>query len=318
MSFAGRLSRQISRAPPTMSCRNEVGPVEREAAKEMAFTQAKRILGADLPVGSKWKLLLMQASTSRPQTRCLCMSLLRPYIRNREVSVAYKCSGRPYTALVRIGHLSSDLFTFGELAVRSVYRLNTSFVPDVIVDAGGNIGLFSLRAAAAYPSAKIVICEPVPQCVEQIRKNLLLNGVSAEVLSVCLGGGERRIPFYVREAVGSSFNPEKPYTTQIDVEVIRLQDILGVRRGRQILVKLDIEGMELEVLESYVPFEKRPVRIVGELHDHAANSRRLEQIFVSNGWNMSFGELSGRDSLFEASSPAATMLMTNNEHAASS
>ena len=56
-----------------------------------------------------------------------------------------------------------------------------------MIDGGGNIGLFTLRAAAGLEgpgdaSVRFVICEPVPENVEQIRKHLALNGDHAEIM----------------------------------------------------------------------------------------------------------------------------------------
>jgi FkbM family methyltransferase len=195
------------------------------------------------------------------------------------------------------------------LAVRHVYKLDTSFGPDLVVDCGGNTGMFSLAAAAVYPSAEIVICEPIPSNLERIRKHLLFNGVAAEVLPLCIGGSHRTIPFYVREANQSSFDSNKPYTRKLEVEVSTLADVLDGRDAQRVYIKLDIEGMEIETLESYVPGETRAVYITGELHGHKENSRQLERIFGDKGWDLRFEDVSDQGSVFEAYSPAALALL---------
>lgn len=275
----------------------------------MAFPNAKRLLKNGLSL-STFKLLAMQASISRPQSRRFYSAMFRPFIHDGEVEIRYRCHGRHYAAFIRMSDIGSDLFTVKELAADGAYHLDPGFVPDLIVDGGGNIGLFSLRAQAAYPSAKIIICEPVPRSITQIKKHLQRNGVQAEILPVCLGGSRRQIPFYIREAIGSSFDPEKPYIDRIDVDVITLADVLQNREARRILIKLDIEGMEIEVLQHYVPGETRPVCIVGELHNRKANGRRLQQIFEASGWTLLFQDASESDSIFEARSPAASVSET--------
>lgn len=270
----------------------------------MALPNARRILSTGLSF-STFKMLTMQASISRPGFRPLGMAILGFFVHDGEMTVRYSTHGRRYTAYIRMADMASDLFTVKELGCGSIYPLDPTFAPDLVVDGGGNIGLFSLLASAAYPSAKIVICEPVPACLAQIDKHLRTNRVEAEILPVCLGGSRRSIPFYIREGIASSFDPEKPYTSRTDVSVVTLEDVLRGRDAERVLIKLDIEGMELEVLEAYVPRETRPVCVVGELHRRKSTGARLEEIFRRSGWTLNFLDSSETDSIFEARSPAA-------------
>jgi FkbM family methyltransferase len=219
------------------------------------------------------------------------------------------CEGRRRTVFVRMDDMLSDYYSFLELGVHHIYNLNKAFVPDLIVDGGGNIGLFSLSASAMYPSSEILICEPVSRNLDRIEMHLRLNSVKAEVLPVCIGGTKRTIPFYIREANQGSFDPAKPYRGVLEVEVLTLADVLRNSYARTILIKLDIEGMEIEALDSYVPNEHRAVCIVGELHDHKENSQTLERIFRDHGWALGFREVTDEGSIFEAYSPAARLML---------
>jgi FkbM family methyltransferase len=273
----------------------------------MAFPNARRILKGGLSL-STFKLLVMQAALSRPFLRRVGQRVIQLFIQDGEVALRYKCHGRHYTAYVRMSDMSSDLFTLKELAAgNDVYHLDPGFQPDLVVDGGANVGLFTMLAAALYPSAKIVVCEPVPRNLQQIERHLRVNRVDAEILPICLGGTRRNIPFFVRESIGSSFDPEKPYHTVLDVDVVTLCQVLEGRDANRILIKLDIEGMELEALDAYVPSEKRPVCVVGELHGRRTHGTRLQQIFDSSGWSLIFRDSRDTDSIFEARSPAAGM-----------
>lgn len=274
----------------------------------MVFPNAKRILRMGLSL-TTFKLLLMAAASSRPRLRKLCLFLLRPFANEGDITVHYSCVGRSYTVFIRMDDVLSDYYSVLELAVGRIYKLDTAFVPDLVVDCGGNTGLFSLNATAVYPSAEIVICEPLPSNLERIRKHLLFNGVAAELLPMCIGGSHRTIPFFVREANQSSFDSNKPYTSRLEVEVSTLADVLDGRDAQRIYIKLDIEGMEIETLESYVPGETRAVYITGELHGHKENSRHLVRIFGVRGWDLRFEDVSDQGSVFEAYSPAALALL---------
>jgi FkbM family methyltransferase len=258
---------------------------------------------------STYKTLLLAAAAARPALRTLSFALLRPFIHNGEIAIRYRCERRWYTAFIRINEMSSDFFSFLEMTVRHIYRIDPNFFPDLVIDCGGNVGLFTLDAAARFPSAKIVVSEPVPLNLDQIRRHCRINNVVAEVLPVCIGGRRRVIPFYVRDAISGSSDPAKPYSKKLETEVLSLADVLRDRPAQRIYIKMDIEGMELETLESYVPGETRPVCIVGELHGHKENSVHLERIFGNSGWQLLFGDMTGYDAIFNAYSPAALALL---------
>lgn len=286
----------------------------------MAFPNVKRILKMGHPLSS-YKLLLVAASCSRPRLRGLCLALLRPFIRNGEVSLQYRCYDRSLKMFLRMSEISSDLLGMLELGVNDTYNLGPDrcFEPDLVIDGGGNIGLFTLRAAAATAvdgasPARLVVCEPLPRNADQTQRHLDVNHVQANLLRACLGGSRRSIPFYCREAIHSSFDPEKPYTSVIDMPVLTLQDAIGTLPAERILIKLDIEGMEVEALSTFVPSEKRAVYVVGELHGFDQNAPLLEKIFESNGWRFEYCGISDGNAIFRACSPAALPLLPSMQN----
>jgi FkbM family methyltransferase len=278
----------------------------------MAFSNAKKILKIGSLSGSL-KLLLAMASFTRPRYRAICLALLRPFVSKDEISVRYRCSGRYLTMFLRASKLLSDLQAALELAVRDSYHLDPDFRPDLVIDGGGNIGLFTLRAAALASSsnspAKFVICEPMEHNIQQIQKHLDINQISAEILRGCVGGTRRAIQFYCRESIDSSFDPAKPYDSVMESPVYLLQDAIGSYSAKRILIKLDIEGMEVEALSAFVPSERRPVFVVGELHDVPGDGPVMERLFHDHGWTYELGGLADGQALFRACSPAALPLL---------
>jgi FkbM family methyltransferase len=279
----------------------------------MAFENVGSILKmGSLP--SSCKLLLVAASSSRPQLRPLCLTLLKPFTRDGQVLLHYRCYGRDMKCFIRLSDLQNDLLSVFELSVRDTYALDLEFRPELVIDAGGNIGLFTLRAAAAIRSEKsatpeFVICEPLPRNLEQIAKHMQLNGIQVKTLAGCLGGDHRTIPFYCRGAIDSSFDPAEPYSSVVDVPVYTLDDAIGDSKAERILIKMDIEGMEIEVLSAFVPQERRAVYIVGELHRFEVNSSILEGIFRDHGWMFEYCFIADDHANFRACSPAALPLL---------
>ena len=217
---------------------------------------------------SSWKLLLVSGTFTRPRFRFLWQTLLRPFIQNKEVAIRYWCVHRYMRVFLRMRELNSDNQAALELCCRDTYHLDHDYHPDLVIDGGGNIGLFTLRVAAmeslAHHPPKFVIYEPLPHNSDQCRKHFDINKVNAEIVNACLGGTRRSIPFYVRGAIDSSFDPAKPYDRVVDVPVHLLRDAIGDHPAERILIKLDIEGMEVEALSALLPSEiqrsSEPVR----------------------------------------------------------
>lgn len=273
----------------------------------MALGNARQILRTTSGL-TTFKLLALTAQYSRPPLAPLFRALLGPFTEKDAIPVSYRQGGRELRMLIRNADQESDLHSVLEVVARVVYPLDLAFDPDLIIDGGANIGLFSMQAAAVYPRAKVVMCEPLPRNIAQLETHMKLNGLDAELLPVCLGGTHGVIPFYCRHANGSSFDPEEPYQSVLEIEVLRLAEILEGRSVERILLKLDIEGMEVGVLQDFVPGEKRAVVILGELHHQVETRPAMERLFAEHGWSFRLGDLAGRDAIFEARSPAARAL----------
>jgi len=98
---------------------------------------------------------------------------------------------------------------------------------------------------------RFVIYEPVPQNLEQIREHLTLNGVQAEVVGAC--SGERRGTFLLLpRGEPGQLRSAKPYASVMVIPVMPLRDAIGPGAAERILIKLDIEGMEVEALSTFI------------------------------------------------------------------
>jgi hypothetical protein len=137
-----------------------------------------------------------------------------------------------------------------------------------------------------------------------------MNEIEAEVMPVCLGGTRRLIPFYCRAANESSFDSTEAYDSTIEIPVVLLDDAIGDSPAERILIKLDIEGMEVEVLNAFVPKEHRAVYLVGELHDYPVNAPLMRHLFESYGWTLELFDIGQKTSSFRACSPAAMPLLS--------
>jgi len=166
---------------------------------------------------------------------------------------------------------------------RALECLKTLSGEPVVLDLGGNIGLFSLLAAAARPSAHIHAYEPGPPNLRIFQMNLLANPALASRIHLhqaAVGGHARDTEWsFDEENPGASglFGPASGAAhPKFRVTVQSFADVLAALRAPVDLAKIDIEGSEFELLAETPPESWRQVRNISlELHEDPA--RRMSQ-----------------------------------------
>lgn len=276
------------------------------------FQQARRIIRHSSG-SSRIKLLAATASYSRPMLAGPCSLLLRRFARDGKLEIQYRTNGQSRRIFLRTSQLRSDLCSALELAVGDCYRLGVMPEPELIIDGGGNTGLFTLAAAARWPQAKVTICEPVPDNLAVLQEHLQLNHLKAEVLPICLGAAAGHARFYCREANQGSFSNDLPYTSEIKVRVRTLSDVCGDLTGRPTLIKLDIEGAEVDVLEEFLRWPRQRMTIIGELHRTRQQKPRLSDLLRRHRWKSHFFDESEHCSQFHLFSPDVALALPSGE-----
>lgn len=122
----------------------------------------------------------------------------------------------------------------------------------IIVDAGANIGAFSLYAARRAPGARIFALEPVKSTHADLVANIALSGLAATVTPLRKGvaGRSARVEIAVgADSANSSLYGDKSGAVEM-VEVRSLKDLLGdIGDPAAVdLLKLDCEGAEMDCL----------------------------------------------------------------------
>ena len=127
---------------------------------------------------------------------------------------------------------------------------------DVFYDIGSNIGFFSLIAARLVgPSGKVIAIEPVPRNAAVIRRNMQRNGFDqVQVLEMALGAEPGIAALHVTRHPGgatlSTTEVPPDATGTICVAVKTLDELtLTEKLSAPRLVKIDVEGTELEVMK---------------------------------------------------------------------
>lgn len=147
-----------------------------------------------------------------------------------------------------------------------------------ILDCGANVGVASLFFRRQYPRATITAFEADPAIADVCRRNLAANGASDVELVPAAVWTSRGETEFVCEGSDSGAVAELGLIagrTQT-VPTVRLRDYLGERVD---LLKLDIEGSELPVLEDCAGALGAVQAMTIDLHEFDPNHRQTGRIF---------------------------------------
>jgi FkbM family methyltransferase len=129
------------------------------------------------------------------------------------------------------------------------------FAGAVVFDVGANVGFFSLLAARlAGPAGRVEAFEPHPAAAAGLRRNVALNGAdTVHVNEVAVGARSGSAELMsVRERSWSHLADRgwHPETDDIiDVLVVTIDDLVAGGMRAPDVVKIDVEGSELDVLQ---------------------------------------------------------------------
>ncbi|MDY7100855.1 MAG: FkbM family methyltransferase [Actinomycetota bacterium] len=150
---------------------------------------------------------------------------------------------------------------------------------DVFYDIGANVGFFSvLGARLVAPGGWVYAFEPAPDNAELVRRNLAANRFHhTEVLEVAVAGEpattELELSGYAGGHALVSAGGTPDHAGVVTVEAVVIDDLVAAGRLRPpTLVKIDVEGAELDVLHGMARTidEHRPHLLVEVDHEHRA------------------------------------------------
>jgi FkbM family methyltransferase len=166
---------------------------------------------------------------------------------------------------------------WNDIFVRETLALDIGAERPRILDCGANVGLATLYFKRRWPDARVTAFEADPVICETLRRNLQRNRAS-DVDVVCGAVWTAAAPVrFARDgadsgAIESVGGPPRVRET-ITVDGVRLRDWIAAEPID--LLKLDIEGAELAVLEDCRDVLDRVKALHIEIHELRANRRML-------------------------------------------
>jgi FkbM family methyltransferase len=172
---------------------------------------------------------------------------------------------------VRLRLRSTDIELCQEVLVKAQYESKLPKSPELIVDAGANIGLATIFFANRYPKAKIIAVEPDSSNYQMLRKNIApypnvfavraaLWSENKEVNLVDPGVGQTAYQTHDGWA-----GPNLPVQVVPGITLDKLMSDFDMRFID--LLKVDIEGSEKEVFERSSSWISSVGVIAIEIHD---------------------------------------------------
>ena len=157
-----------------------------------------------------------------------------------------------------------------------------------LIDIGANQGLYSIIAAKNPMCEKVIGYEPIPDIFDIFKRNIELNQCADKIIPVKAAIGKnnaKQSMIYDSHHSGiSSFSSEESSTNTISIDVLGSKDIDAVLDKISLevplVLKIDVEGFELEVLEVLVT--SRLLQNVNLLYIEISQNEDLIHDILSN------------------------------------
>jgi FkbM family methyltransferase len=165
---------------------------------------------------------------------------------------------------------TSDIPSFTQVILGAQYDCDLPRSPNVIVDAGANIGLASVFFANKYPRAKLISVEPVGENLSLLRKNMAgyenssIVGAAIWSHDGSVGVTNESNDAWGFQTIEGSLEPNIPAMT-----MSTLMELCGIDYID--LLKIDVEGAEKEIFDNASEWIGRVGAIAIELHDQLQN-----------------------------------------------
>jgi FkbM family methyltransferase len=225
-------------------------------------------LTADQPARALWRYLRWQVGS-----RVLPGPVVVDFVNDARLLVRPGMTGAT-------GNVYAGLHEFDDMAfLLHALRPNDSFV-----DIGANVGSYTVLAAKAV-GARVLAFEPVPETYAALTDNIQLNHVEArvEARQVCVGRTASHVRLTTRLDCMNHVLPDDGAALESSVSVpqVRLDDALA--GAAPYLIKLDVEGYELEALGGAAATlaDKRLCALIMEVNESGRRYGRSDQELIA-------------------------------------
>ena len=172
-----------------------------------------------------------------------------------------------------------------EFFIQNTYNLTRlSFIPERIIDCGAYRGYFSFLAVKNFPMASITAIEAHPANFEKIKTFIKLNNLQKiELLHGAIScSDDSFIDLFFEGSNGSMMNS---FGYNSKVTKVKTIDLVQFVNQNNLLLKVDIEGAELDFFPSII--DKLPSRcaVFLETHNGWESLKDIQEKFICEGFS---------------------------------
>ncbi|MFV0539037.1 MAG: FkbM family methyltransferase [Dysgonomonas sp.] len=217
-------------------------------------------------------------------------------ISHKEIKRLKKEQGEKKTSLLGKNISITNFFWYihglNEIFLDETYRFKSDKKSPLIIDCGANIGLSVIYFKRLYPDSEIIAFEADQNIADILASNLSNFGINdVKIESKAVWTANTILSFKSDGAVGGQIADDTEDTMK--VEAIRLKDFLSSEVD---FLKIDIEGVEYEVLKDCEDSLTNVKNIFIEYHSFLKNEQKLDEIlhilkragfkyYIKEAWN---------------------------------
>jgi len=166
-----------------------------------------------------------------------------------------------------------------EIFYRGIYHFKTNNPSPRILDCGGNIGLSSIYFRQQYPNARITVFEPDPAIAKICAHNIAAFGYSNEIELVekAVWSKEEILFFEAKGAASGRLGNADSAPNMLKISAVPLLSYIN-QEAEIDMIKIDIEGAEIEVLESVAGQLGHVKNMFIEYHSFSDKPQKLTHI----------------------------------------
>lgn len=189
-------------------------------------------------------------------------------VKSGELSITFKAAKHPVT----LRYNTSDIDVFYQVYYHNYYSFNYDhYIKDIktIVDGGANIGLASTYFKGLFPDSTIIAIEPETSNYTQLKKNTgAYEGIHCEQAGIWNKSCFLKVEDKYNSGNWGFVVEEVADEKESNVKGISIEDIMKKYNLQHIdILKLDIEGAELELFQENYQWLSKVKMLIIETHD---------------------------------------------------
>lgn len=151
---------------------------------------------------------------------------------------------------------------------------------EVFVDVGSNVGYYALKVKGANPNSRVIAIEAHPETYRALLRNVNANRFDIVCVNKAVYKSKGDISFYEHGGWSGLGSIYKKSEKTLTVEADTLDSILSNQGVHADIIKIDIEGAELDALQGAFESLKNARMVIIEIHNDnlIPASQTLEKI----------------------------------------